>query len=38
MHNVDEKDIFRPSAWAGFGMDSEGSDYRACALYGPLYK
>jgi L-fucose isomerase len=38
MHNVEEKKIFRPSAWASFGMDNEGSDYRACALYGPLYK
>jgi L-fucose isomerase len=38
MHNVDENQIFRPSAWASFGMDAEGSDYRACAAYGPLYK
>jgi len=38
MHNVDGDKIFRPSAWAAFGMDSEGSDYRACATYGPLYK
>lgn len=37
MHNVDGKDIFRPSAWAAFGMDSEGSDYRACRTYGALY-
>lgn len=37
MHNVDEGSIFRPSAWAGFGMDKEGADYRACAAYGPLY-
>ena len=37
MHNVEESDIFRPSAWAGHGMDKEGSDYRACANYGPLY-
>ncbi|MDR0386236.1 MAG: L-fucose isomerase [Prevotellaceae bacterium] len=37
MHNVDEKDIFRPAAWAAFGMDKEGSDYRACKAYGPLY-
>jgi L-fucose isomerase len=28
---------FRPSAWAAFGMDPEGADYRACAAYGPLY-
>lgn len=37
MHNVDEKDIFRPAAWNAFGMDPEGADYRACATYGPLY-
>ncbi len=38
MHNVDNKDIFRPAAWGAFGMDKEGSDYRACQTYGPLYK
>ncbi len=38
MHNVDEKDIFRPSAWNAFGMDKEGQDYRACQTYGPLFK
>ena len=38
MHNVDENDIYRPSAWGAFGMDKEGQDYRACAAYGPLYK
>ena len=38
MHNVDEKDIFRPAAWSAFGMDKEGADYRACQTYGPLYK
>ena len=38
MHNVDEKDIYRPAAWGAFGMDKEGQDYRACAAYGPLYK
>ncbi len=37
MHNVAENKIFRPSAWASFGMDKEGSDYRACNTYGPLY-
>ena len=30
--------IFRPSAWASYGMDPEGSDYRACETYGPVYK
>jgi len=38
MHNVDESKIFRPSAWAAYGMDKEGSDYRACQTYGALYK
>jgi L-fucose/D-arabinose isomerase len=38
MHNVDDKDIFRPSAWGAFGMDIEGSDYRACKTYGAIYK
>lgn len=38
MHNVNPDKIFRPSAWAAFGMDPEGSDYRACRNYGPLYK
>jgi L-fucose isomerase len=37
MHNLDEGDLFRPSAWGMFGMDVEGSDYRACQNYGPLY-
>ena len=38
MHNVPEKDIFRPSTWRAFGMDPEGADYRACAAYGPMFK
>lgn len=38
LHNVPEKDIFRPACWNAFGMDKEGQDYRACAAYGPLYK
>lgn len=38
MHNVAEENIFRPSSWNAFGMDKEGSDYRACANYGPLYE
>ncbi len=38
MHNVEEKDIFRPSAWAGFGANEpQGADFRACANLGPLY-
>ncbi|MDO5570570.1 MAG: L-fucose isomerase [Bacteroidales bacterium] len=38
MHNIEEKDIFRPASWNAFGMDKEGQDYRACKNYGPLYK
>ncbi len=38
MHNVPEKDIFRPAVWNAFGSDKEGQDYRACAAYGPLFK
>jgi L-fucose isomerase len=37
MHNITEENIFRPSAWAAFGMDAEGADYRACQSYGTLY-
>lgn len=38
MHNVEPDKIFRPTAWNSFGMDKEGSDYRACDTYGPLYE
>ena len=38
MHNVPDEKIFRPAAWAAFGMDKEGADYRACANFGPLFK
>ena len=38
MHNVPDKDIFRPSAWNAFGSDKEGADYRACANFGPQFK
>ena len=38
MHNVPEKDIFRPAVWNAFGSDKEGQDYRACSAYGPLFK
>lgn len=38
MHNVSRERIFRPSTWAAFGTtDLEGSDYRACQNFGPLY-
>jgi len=38
MHNVAEKNIFRPAAWKHFGMDKEGADFRACANFGPAYR
>ncbi|WP_058308538.1 L-fucose isomerase [Gracilibacillus massiliensis] len=39
MHNVEDEKIFRPSAWNMFGTtDPEGADYRACQIYGALYK
>ncbi|HRU29985.1 MAG TPA: L-fucose isomerase, partial [Treponema sp.] len=37
MHNVETSKIYRPSYWSAFGMDTEGSDYRACQTLGPLY-
>ena len=37
MHNVCEEEIFRPSYFNMFGMDKEGSDFRACEKLGPLY-
>jgi len=38
MHNVNDEEIFRPSAWNSFGSDKEGSDYLSCKTFGPLYK
>ena len=38
MHNIPFEKIYRPSAWNAYGMNLEGSDYRACEVYGPLYK
>jgi L-fucose isomerase len=38
MHNTDEINIYRPSAWRAFGMNTEGADFRACQTYGPLYR
>jgi len=38
MYNLEEKEIFQPSAWSAFGaMDIQGADFRACANFGPLY-
>lgn len=38
MHNILDRDVFRPAVWNAFGMDKEGADYRACATYGPIYR
>lgn len=39
MHNVADKDVYRPHAWGGFGTkEPESVDYRACNAYGSLYK
>jgi len=39
LHNIADKDIYRPHAWCAFGTkDLEGADYRACAHYKELYK
>ena len=39
LHNVADKDIFRPHSWSCFGTkDLESADYRACANYKELYK
>ena len=38
MHNVEQSNVFRPSAWSAFGTAAlEGADFRACQTYGPLY-
>ncbi len=38
MHNVEEGDVYRPSAWSSFGTEGlEGADFRACQTYGPIY-
>ncbi len=38
MHNVEESNIYRPSAWNSFGSEGlEGADFRACQAYGPIY-
>jgi len=39
MHNVDSSRVFRPAVWSSFGTDDpESADYRACAVYGPMYQ
>ncbi|MEA2068810.1 MAG: L-fucose isomerase [Verrucomicrobiota bacterium] len=38
MHNVENSDVYRPSAWSSFGTESlEGADFRACKTYGSIY-
>jgi L-fucose isomerase len=38
MHNVEDGDVYRPSAWSSFGTEGlEGADFRACDTYGPIY-
>ena len=38
MHNVPDREVFRPSAWNQFGTENlESADYRACQVYGPIY-
>ncbi len=38
MHNVEDGDVYRPSAWSSFGTEGlEGADFRACETYGPIY-
>ncbi|WP_251547280.1 hypothetical protein [Pumilibacter intestinalis] len=39
LHNIEDKDIYRPHAWSAFGTkELESADYRACTEYGELYK
>ncbi len=39
LHNIEDKDIYRPHAWSAFGTkELESADSRACAEYGELYK
>ncbi len=39
MHNVPAEKIYRPHSWAAFGTESdESADYKACEVYGPLYR
>lgn len=39
MHNINDEDLYRPHSWSSFGTkDLESADYRACGIYGALYK
>ena len=38
MHNIEDSDVYRPSAWSSFGAEGlEGADFRACETYGAIY-
>jgi L-fucose isomerase len=39
MHNVSPERVLRPSSWNRFGaLEPQSADYRACQIYGPLYR
>lgn len=39
LHNISDKDLYRPHAWSCFGTkELESADYRACFKYGAMYK
>lgn len=39
LHNVAEKDLFRPHAWSAFATQClEYGDHKACETYGPRYR
>lgn len=39
MHNISDRDLYRPHAWSCFGTkELESADYRACFKYGAMYK
>lgn len=39
LHNIPKKNIFRPHSFSSFGTkDLESVDFKACEVYGPLYK
>ncbi len=39
LHNICDCDIYRPHSWSAFGTANlESADYRACSVYGPIYK
>lgn len=39
LHNIEDKDIFRPHSWSAFGTkELESADFLACKTYGPVYR